>query len=184
MHYTQWSVKSNHLVEFKVLPVTLIPGATVSGSEMVEHLRSAFHRSNFFEIHNHWKPFPPLIMETLPTWSNSISGGSASPRGWAGRCWIRPLKKTDAVKMIHCQHIKVTWLQGKEQEELQGEEELASWKPRWSLSKAKKVSVSAGLARTKPQHHRSLSYLSWRLSFHNSIFSSFSGTSQHLLSVS
>ena len=35
---------SHHLVEFKVLPVTLIPGATVSGSEMIQHLTSPFHQ--------------------------------------------------------------------------------------------------------------------------------------------
>ena len=34
----QKSFKGSNLVEFKVLPVSLIPGATVGGSEMVQQL--------------------------------------------------------------------------------------------------------------------------------------------------
>ena len=43
---------------------------------------------------------PSGFVSVHSTWSNHISSGSATPRGWAGRCLIRPLKKRKMIRPL------------------------------------------------------------------------------------
>ena len=46
----QKSFKGSNLVEFKVLPVSLIPGATVGGSEVIQYLEKFLLQSQLWKI--------------------------------------------------------------------------------------------------------------------------------------
>ena len=145
----QKSFKGSNLVEFKVLPVSLIPGATVGGSEVIQQLVTQTKMALQSQI---WKILLILYLVKQHLW------GVGHP-SWLSRTMLDQTSRRKIMSQIHRQRQRLNL----------SARAGARRAPRRRRARITKLtSLSAGQGRTEPHLPQALSYLSWRLLFHNS----------------
>ena len=133
----QKSFTGSNLVEFKVLPVSLIPGATVGGSEVIQHLEKMLLQSQV------WKIFLILYLVKQHLW------GVGHP-SWLSRTMLDQTSRRKIMSQIHRQR----------QSNLSARAGARKAPRRRRARIVKLTSLSAGQGRTEPHLPQALSYLS------------------------
>ena len=140
---------TSHLVELKIFPVSLVPRAAVSGSEVIQHLETKMNSGSIDHLsaiepgdqndhlnqNNHWLHWTSNIKNwTLNIDLQGLHWNLLEPHLWrvSKPTWLgRPMldEASENNDYLENQHLaRPTWEPGREQEEPQGEERDASWK--------------------------------------------------------